>query len=113
VPEDTLPADGFREAPIALAVATVNHGNCQVQSGEFILGRNEVAADSREAIARESKVDLINIDQLLQLNAENYGSRPYFLQGSQFSKQMYMFVAESLAKHTASTISNSSPDSTH
>lgn len=84
-----------------------------VHPGEYVLSRNEVETDRLEATAREAKADFINLDRLLQLNAKNHDYRPYFLEGSHFSKPMHKFIAKNLAKHIASTISNSSQESAH
>lgn len=84
-----------------------------VHPGEYILTRNKVETDQLETTAREIKADFINIDELLQLSDEKHDYRPYFLEGSHFSKKMHKFVADNLAKHIASKISHSSKESAH
>lgn len=79
-----------------------------VHPGEYILSRNRAEEDRLKATATAANASFINIDERLQEQVTSKNYKPYFLDGSHFSKTMHQFVADQLADKIARDIANDS-----
>ena len=77
-----------------------------VHPGQYILSGNRVEESNLKATAQAAKAEFINIDELLQKQVGRGDYKPYFLDGSHFSKTMHQFVAEQLADKIAHDLAN-------
>ena len=68
--------------------------------------RYRVEESNLKATAQAAKAEFINIDELLQKQVGQGDYKPYFLDGSHFSKTMHQFVAEQLADKIARDLAN-------
>jgi len=79
-----------------------------VHPGEYILSRNRAEEERLKATATAANASFINIDERLREQVPSNNYKPYFLDGSHFSKTMHQFVADQLADKIASDIANDS-----
>lgn len=99
----------FTKECAANNTATIIMRTPMVHPGEYILSCNKVEAEQLKATAQAANAGFINIDELLQKRVSNNNYRPYFLDGSHFSKEMHQFIAEQLADKIANDTVGKSP----
>lgn len=77
-----------------------------VHPGEYILSRNKVEAELLKTTATAANASFINIDERLQEYVSSKNYKPYFLDGSHFSKTMHKFVADQLGDKIATDLAD-------